>query len=316
MNSANQSTLSTPLQDALFSIFGSIPRRLELLSGGMICQAARLDFRDETVFLKWNEAAPDAMFAREAQGLRLLQATQTLRVPKVLFAAPSRDNCPAFLLLEWIENTPIEALSQCERQLFWQQLGEDLAALHRSDAGTTFGLENDNFLGALPQLNSPQSTWSAFFRENRLQPQIEWARRRGLVCGERETNLRRIVEQLETLLRDLNSRPSLLHGDLWSGNLLAHSQSTLAESTLIAPVVVDPAVYRGEREMEIAYCELFGGFDAAFYDAYGQNFPLQDGYARRRELHQIYHLLNHLNHFGEQYGALLDAACIKVLSPR
>lgn len=305
----NQSTLGAPLKDALREIVGSIPCRVELLSGGMINQAARLDVGDQTVFLKWNDNAPDAMFAREAEGLRLLEATQTLRVPKVLFVAPARNGCPSFLLLEWIETTPLEVLSARDRPLFWHQLGECLAALHRCDVGVTFGLETDNFLGALPQINTPQSTWSVFFRDNRLRPQIEWARQRGLLSRQREANLQQICERTELLLEGLDSRPSLLHGDLWSGNLLAHTQSTL-----MAPAIVDPAVYRGEREMEIAYCELFGGFDTAFYDAYQQTFPLQDSYARRRPLHQIYHLLNHLNHFGESYGALLDAACLKVLS--
>lgn len=307
--SAPQSTLPVPLQVALCEIFDAAPHRVEAIAGGMINQAARIEFGSRSVFLKWNEHAPEAMFACEAQGLRLLAATQTLRVPEVLLVALARDDCPSFLLLEWIESTPIEVLCAPDQQFFWQQLGDGLARLHQQNAGATFGLETDNFLGALPQINEPHSDWSAFFRENRLLPQIEWARQRGLLSTERDTNLQHINERIDVLLGGLESRPSLLHGDLWSGNLLAH-QSTLM------PVIVDPAVYRGEREMEIAYCELFGGFDAAFYDAYGQTFALQEGYTRRRPLHQIYHLLNHLNHFGESYGPMLDAACFEVLSTR
>jgi fructosamine-3-kinase len=203
----------------------------------------------------------------------------------------------AFLALEWIETRLSSDPARFDRNF-----GEGLAALHQSvpleDIG--FGLSQPNYIGLLPQRNDPLPDWSAFYRERRLLPQIEMARERGHLPERRERMLMQVVERLETLLDGLDSRPALLHGDLWSGNFLTAGDE---------PVLLDPAVYYGEREMEIAYMELFGGFPPGVPAAYQAAYPLEPGYARRRPLHQLYPLLNHLNHFGETYGPEVDHVC-------
>jgi fructosamine-3-kinase len=273
---------------------------VELLSGGCINQVARVETATGAAFVKWHHDAPTQMFEHEATGLQLLGAMQTLRVPKVLYVGEAQLDSPAFLLLEWIENsTPRDSKSLA------QLLGQGLATLHQNATSPTFGLEHDNYLGEAPQQNKPHQNWPDFYRECRLLPQISWARERGHLSPSRETLLQHVLEQLEVVLSGLDSRPSLLHGDLWNGNYLCSHEE---------PVIIDPAVYYGEREMEIAYCQLFGGFDAAFYDAYHAAFPLQRGYEKRRPLHQLYHLLNHLNHFGESYGPRVEAACRALLN--
>jgi fructosamine-3-kinase len=187
---------------------------------------------------------------------------------------------------------------------FAVRFGHALAALHRDNPSPdgTFGLESNNFIGALPQPNAPRTRdWPAFYRDCRLLPQIALARQLGRLSPEREAALMSVVERLPLLLGDFDARPVLLHGDLWSGNfLVAHGDE---------PVVIDPAVYYGEREAEIAFVELFGGFPDGLLPAYRAACPLDAGYERRRALHQLYPLLVHLNLFGEGYGPRVDAVC-------
>lgn len=275
-------------------------RSSQPLGGGMINQAARLETGDGPLFVKWNEKAPVGLFEREAEGLRALAATKTVRVPEVAHVAPATPLTPAFLVLEWIETAPcVDQAAATER------FAGELAALHQAAAPSSFGWSRDNFLGELPQINEPGLSWPRFYDDCRLEPQIEIARKRGLLPAHRERLLDSVLNRLDALLAGLPSRPSLIHGDLWSGNFIGAGQQT---------VLVDPAVYYGEREMEIAFIELFGGFPPGFVDFYRQIFPLQDGYEQRRPLHQLYPLLVHLNHFGETYGMQLDGACHRVLN--
>jgi fructosamine-3-kinase len=185
-----------------------------------------------------------------------------------------------------------------------RRFAEDLAALHQAPVPDGFGWQQDNYLGELVQINTPCASWPQFYRECRLEPQIALARQRKLLPLHRERPLFSILNHLEPWLSDFEARPSLLHGDLWSGNYITSGQQT---------VLVDPAVYYGEREMELAFVELFGDFPPGFLSAYQHFFPLQEGYQRRRALHQLYPLLVHLNHFGETYGILLDNACRQIL---
>jgi len=164
--------------------------------------------------------------------------------------------------------------------------------------GAFYGLDHDNFIGANPQPNHPCNNWVDFFREQRLGYQMELARQRGYLSAKRG-------QSLETLLANLGNwlpaQPpvSLLHGDLWGGNWLV---TDMGEAALI-----DPAVYYGDREAELAFTELFGGFPSQFYAAYNEVWPLESGYGERKELYNLYHLLNHLNLFGESYGGSVDA---------
>ena len=175
----------------------------------------------------------------------------------------------------------------------WAALAQLLAKLHRT-TGPRFGWHRDNWIGATPQINDWRDDWATFFQECRLRPQLELARQNGFSFS-----------VPADLLKDHRPQPSLLHGDLWSGN---------AGFIEEGPVIFDPAVYYGDREADIAMTELFGGFPARFYDAYNEALPLPDGYETRKHLYNLYHLLNHLNIFGAGYLAqvqrtlgLLDA---------
>lgn len=276
----------------------------QTVSGGSINRAARIQTKSETLFVKWNDLAPPGFFEAEARGLWALEASGAVRVPFVRWVgARQLAHQPPFLLLEWLEPA-----SPADSKYFGWRLGEAWAQLHRHSA-PLFGFETDNFIGRFVQPNPPRTQWLDFYRDHRLQPQIERAEQEKLLDRTRLDLLLAVVNRLEPLLADLESTPTLLHGDGWSGNVLCHRDASGME----IPVLIDPAVYFGEREMDIAYAELFGGFDAAFFEAYQANFPLQPGYERRRPLHQLYHLLNHLNHFGEEYGPWVDRVCLQLL---
>ena len=246
------------------------------------------------------------MLHQEAHGLEDMAAAKTLRVPKVLgFHEPETVkhgqeewafHPPQYLILEFVRQTPV-----ADERAFSESFGRNLAALHRTTfLSGEFGLYEDNFIGRMPQDNRWMKTWVDFYRERRILPQMEIARDLSLLPLEREKRVMALCERLPELLDGLDSAPSLLHGDLWSGNYLSAGSE---------PVVFDPAVYYGEREMEIAFMQLFGGFPARLFDAYNEVFSLQEGYEFRRPLHQLYPLLVHLNHFGESYGPDVDAIC-------
>ena len=226
------------------------------------------------------------MLACEADGLRALAATGAIRVPAIV--AENTTVGDAHLALEWLDLTaPIEPVA----------LGCALAELHAARAphgprGERFGWHRDNFIGGTPQLNDWSDDWVAFFRDTRLVPQLEQAFRNGF-RGNLEREGARLLSQMPDLLRDYTPSPSLVHGDLWQGNA-----GTLSDGT---PVVFDPAVYVGDGEVDLAMTELFGGFGTAFMRAYGSVRPIAPGYALRRDLYNLYHLLNHVNLFGAAY---------------
>lgn len=238
------------------------------------------------------------MFEKEAHGLALLRETHTIRVPEVLFTHEQTTDCPqAFILLEFITQP-------ADRSANWNPtvLGEQLAALHHSyhyPHQVRFGLDEDNYLGSSIQVNGWSSNWVAFFKEKRLEFQISLAERNGRLTKIRRHKLDVLCGNLAKWLESPPQGPSLLHGDLWSGNVLSDEHHN--------PVLIDPAVYYGNREAEIAYTELFGGFPKSFYEAYNSVNPLEPGYETRRDIYNLYHLLNHLNLFGEGYAVRIDA---------
>ena len=286
------SILPTEVRDALTERFGPLgPASAQ--SGGDVNRAARVVTRKGPIFVKWKADVPAGFFALEADGLGRLRVAGSLRIPQVLAVG----DAPAFLALEYLEPMPPR-----DERIFALRLGEGLAALHRDHQATggKFGLAHDNFLGSQPQINTPHDDWPSFYRDCRLLPQLEKARRRGLIPSEWERSLEQVMDRLERLLADFEARAVLIHGDLWSGNFLATGGDE--------PVLIDPAVYYAEREVELAYTELFGGFPLGFMAAYHAALPLDAGYERRRPLHQLYPLLVHLNHFGETYGPAVDRA--------
>jgi protein-ribulosamine 3-kinase len=227
-----------------------------------------------------------SMLEAEADALRALAATQTIRVPQVAAQTVSGDT--SILILEWLNivGAPNGAA-----------LGHALAALHRAQPpcgprGERFGWTRDNWIGGTPQHNCWTDDWCAFFREQRLAPQLTLAAQNGF-GGELQRGGERLLSTLTSVLGNRDPEPSLLHGDLWSGNaaMLASGEA----------VIFDPAAYVGDREADLAMTTLFGGFDADFYEAYCDAWPLEAGYEIRRDVYNLYHVLNHLNLFGSGY---------------
>ena len=253
------------------------------VSGGDINTALRLDGPAGPVFAKLRPAADAAMFSAEADGLQALSRCDAIRVPKVLAQGEAEDQ--AFLLLEWLDISPLRDETTARRA------GAALAALHRC-TGEHFGWPQDNFIGSTPQANGLTGNWSRFFVQQRLQPQFARAASKGFK-GDLQRNGERICERTPGLFVDYHPQPSLLHGDLWSGNLGA-----LADGT---PVLFDPACYYGDRDADVAMTELFGGLPLDFYSAYRASWPLAEGYELRKTLYNLYHILNHLNLFGGGY---------------
>jgi len=274
--------LSTALTEQLGNIRSAMP-----VGGGDISEAARIETDHAAYLVKWNFRPRPRMFEVEARGLQLLAEAKALRVPQVIALI---DQPPA-LVLEWIE-------AGSNKSSAADALGNGLAQQHRS-IGAQHGLDHDNYIGANPQINTLADAWIDFYRDRRLGVQIDIARERGYLTPDRSRRLDAIVNHLDRWIDPGAVVPSLLHGDLWGGNYLIDAHGD--------PVLIDPAVYYGDREAEIAFTELFGGFGPRFYAAYNEAWPLDRGYTDRRDLYNLYHLLNHLNLFGEGYGGSVDA---------
>jgi fructosamine-3-kinase len=256
------------------------------ISGGCISQGVRLELAHGRVFLKHNADGPAGMFSAEARGLQALaDAAVELVVPRPLAWAEAADGAPAWIALEWLEPAG-------RPRGFAERLGRGLAVLHRAPGTKGWGWMEDNFIGALPQQNEPAGSWAEFWRVRRLEPQLALARGAGRLPG-RQADWERLWDRLpEVLAPAERDGPSLLHGDLWGGNVLAAAAG---------PALIDPAVYRGHREADLAMTELFGGFGDGFYAAYREAWPLLPGYATRRAVYQLWYLLVHVNLFGGDY---------------
>ena len=265
----------------------------EPAGGGCINEALVVRGEGERYFVKLNRSDRAGMFAAEADGLRELSAAGAIRVPQPICSGV---NGRAFLVLEYL---PLGA----ERGASLERLGHQLAALHRRTQ-TKFGWRRDNTIGSTPQANTEHEDWIEFWRSRRLLPQLALAtdngHARALARGAR------LAERLHALYTDYRPAPSLLHGDLWSGNY-----GVLADGE---PVIFDPAVYYGDREADLAMTELFGGFSARFYAAYNETWPLDPGYEVRKDLYNLYHVLNHLNLFGGGYLAQATRLIDRLLS--
>lgn len=264
------------------------PRTHRSVGGGCINSTVILSDGTRDYFVKCNEASRLDMFEAEADGLAGLAAAVALRVPEPICWGHAGG--ASYLVLERLV---------LDGRTNGAEMGRRLAKLHRA-VGGHFGWRRDNYIGATPQPNPQCQDWTTFFRDQRLGYQLSLANRGG--------HARTLAAAGERLLADLHAfldhepPPSLLHGDLWSGNL-----GYLADGT---PTVFDPAVYYGDREADLAMSELFGGFGRDFYAAYREAWPLDPGYGTRKTLYNLYHILNHLNLFGGGYlgqaRALID----------
>lgn len=260
----------------------------EPVAGGDINEACHLLLEDGTeAFLKLNEGAPDNFFAAEAHGLKAMGEAGA-KVPIVL--ALGKLEGTGYLLLEYVRKGG-------RKSNYGVLLGQMLGKMHQADtSGFTghgsFGFYENNYIGTTPQVNTPKADWLEFFRDNRLGVQMKMADRS--FDWEDRRRCRALLEHLGDYLVE-PERPSLLHGDLWGGNVMPDSQGL--------PMLIDPAVYVGHYEADLAMTELFGGFSPDFYDAYHEIMPREPGYVDRRDIYNLYHLLNHLNLFGGSYLA-------------
>lgn len=283
------------IRRALREVLNAEPTRAQSVSGGMINESARIEAGGMSYFVKWKANAPPTLFEAEARGLALLHATDTFRVPEVIAHAEPTADTPAYLVLEWLDTPP-----KVDQRRYAENFGRALAALHRH-TGAAFGLDHDNYIGELPQHNPTNPSWAAFYRDQRILVQMEIARHFGYLPPHREALLNDLMAHIEDILAGSGNPPSLLHGDLWVGNFMVAANSQ--------PALVDPAVYYGDREVEIAFAQMFGG-SAFFLDAYNESYPLDTGYEYRRLLLQLYPMLVHLNHFGAaSYGGGVDSIC-------
>ncbi|EAR22559.1 fructosamine kinase family protein [Nitrococcus mobilis] len=254
------------------------------IASGSINRTASIGAGGARYFVKLNDApASLEMFEAEAAGLRLLAQPGVLRVPQPICCGTS--GVTAYLVLEHIELGRGGAPgAEC--------LGAGLAGIHRMTR-PRFGWDRDNTIGSTPQINRPTDDWVAFYRDHRLGFQLELAERNGYGGPLTKAGFR-LLEKLPLVCAGHHPVASLLHGDLWGGNAAFDRNGV--------PVLYDPAVYFGDRETDLAMTELFGGFDASFYRAYQAAWPLTVGYELRRDLYQLYHVLNHLNIFGAGYA--------------
>jgi len=275
---------------ALAEVCGEAIRTRGALGGGDIATALKLELASgRLAFAKVLTGDLAGALGCEAAGLDWLREAKALRIPRVIGRRETeRDQ---ILVLEWIE-AGAPAADHGER------LGRGLAGLHRFGA-PTFGLEGDNFIATLPQRNESVENWPGFYGRFRLAPLVERAAGAGQLGSELQRRFDRLIERMPELTGPPEA-PARLHGDLWSGNALCDERGL--------PVLIDPAVYGGHREVDLAMMDLFGGFSKRVFDAYDEAFPLAPGWRERIALYQLYPLLVHLNLFGSGYlGRLVSA---------
>lgn len=268
------------------------------MGGGCINAAYVLKADTRHFFIKVNSASGLDMFEAEAEGLREISQSHTLRVPDALCWGIAGDN--AYLVMEKLDLGGSGSAAQ---------LGEKLAAMHRvtsvDNGRPCYGWFRDNTIGSTCQINDHETDWVTFWDKHRLGFQLDLARRKGagshiLRQGEK------LRDSLPVFLKNYHPEASMLHGDLWSGNYAFEQNGE--------PVIFDPAVYYGDRETDLAMTELFGGFSADFYSAYQASYPLDNDYKIRKTLYNLYHILNHFNIFGGGYLSQAENMINRLLS--
>ncbi len=262
------------------------------IGGGCINDAYRVAGNGRSYFVKSNQSSFLPAFTTEAAALRELASTQSLRIPEVIDVIDGESQ--AYLILEYIESRPSSSRD-------WQTLGRQLAQLHRIEQ-PYYGWTQDNLIGATPQPNPKSDSWLNFFREHRLRHQLSLCSTRGYHLPFADE----LLDTLPTFFEGHSPHSSLLHGDLWSGNVSFASDGQ--------PFTYDPACYYGDREADLAFTEFFGGFPPIFYQAYDKELPLDFGYETRKSLYNLYHCLNHLYLFGASYANQAEQMTRQLLS--
>ena len=306
-----ESIFFTSLNDAISTLYGEAVH-LEKgfrVQGGDINKSYGMALSNGNVlFMKANEKQNVDFFVKEAHNLKAIAQTKTIATPNILgFGTEDGEEVGySFLLLDFVELGNLDTM-------FWEKFAENLANMHKADTssfipksdldnGLIFGFYEDNYIGKTKQINTPKQTWIEFFRENRLEPQIKMAENH--FSNDELKKCQKLLEKLDNFLIEPTS-PSLLHGDLWAGNVMCDTKPQA--------MLIDPACYVGHPEADIAMTELFGGFSGKFYDAYNTTNLLQPEYKDRRDLYNLYHLLNHLNMFGASYHSAVISILDKYL---
>jgi len=254
------------------------------IGGGCISKAMQIKTTSgKRFFVKINNSSPKDMFTKEANGLLELNKAASIRIPSVIIFDE------AFILLEFIE--PSAKVNN-----FFEDFGYKFAMLHKYTA-EEFGFYEDNYIGSTKQINTAapeeKTNWTKFYFNKRILFQFKLAEKKGLSSSELRKGISILENKIEEILSGINEPPSLLHGDLWSGNFITGDDGKVC--------LIDPAVYYGSREADLAMTKLFGGFTAAFYKSYNECFPLLEGHEYRENIYKLYHVLNHLNLFGSSY---------------
>ena len=242
-----------------------------MLYGGSINNNLKLETNYGNFFLKWNNKS-DKLFEAETKGLTILKKTNIIYIPEIINF--DKD----FLLMEFIEKKE-------KTQIFWENFGRKISELHRV-SNDHFGLDHDNFIGSLNQENGKEEKWTDFFIKQRIKPQLRINEFPHKILN----SFDKLFLKIEKIFPEEN--PALLHGDLWSGNFICSNNK---------PVLIDPAIYFGHREMDISMTKLFGGFSERFYESYNENYSLSEGWIEREKICNLYPLLIHANLFGGHY---------------
>jgi len=270
----------------------SIEKR-EAIGGGSINEAYRLSDNEDYYFVKVNQSTRLAMFEAEFQGLQEIRSSNSVKAPRPIVVGVAGDK--SYLVLEHIHmggSTSDEAF------------GEQLAQLHRVTQ-SQFGWSLNNTIGSTPQINTEMERWPEFWANHRLGYQLKLAKSQG--CSAELWELGNVLlSAVPSIFSGYAPQPSLLHGDLWAGNYSTDSEGN--------PVIYDPACYFGDRETDIAMTELFGGFNSDFYRSYNATWPLDEGYATRKTLYNVYHIINHFNLFGGNYAQQAERMIESLLS--
>jgi len=257
-------------------------KNVSSVGGGSISSTYKISTTNRAFFLKVNSSRnAEEMFRAEVKGLEILRKFSAFSIPEIITVLADRYN--TFLIMELIE-------SAVKTKSYWQDLAVKLANLHKQ-SNSNFGLRYDNFIGSLPQINSFESDWQAFFIDQRIAPMVKMAFDDGLMEKQEKISLESALIQITDFMP--KELPALIHGDLWSGNLMTDS--------IGEPCLIDPAVYFGHREMDMAFSHLFGGFSQEFYSVYQEVYPMEPGFSQRLDLYNLYPLLVHLNLFGRSY---------------
>jgi fructosamine-3-kinase len=276
--------LNNSIRSKLEELKGSVVIDAIPLSGGCISNAFKITFADKDInLLKINVPDMGDMFIKEGHGLQELKKARAIRVPEVICCDTE------FILLEFLNSAP-------KKKNFFEEFGRKFALLHKYTSNE-FGFYENNYIGSTPQINLPDNSnrlnWASFYFNKRLLFQFRLLEKNGYADTAIKEAFRKLEGKIDSVLSETNVSPSLLHGDLWSGNYMSDENGIAC--------LIDPAVYYGHREADLAMTKLFGGFPQTFYDSYNEAFPLRDGWQYRENIYKLYHIMNHLNLFGGGY---------------